>query len=282
MKTKNFTGLEATSLWSIDGRGIPQTIGKIQNMARFMSKSGDPKPIPRDERGRPTHDVFGDEIKYSEVRADGTGIIYAKGVMVRDWPSIASRYGFVDMMRIREDVEMMEADDSVERVAFIHDSPGGMAQGNAENFDAIRRMRKPTMAFSEGLSASASYYQAAAADYVSGTRSSEWGSVGTFAVIVTFDGWLEDEGIEVEVIRSGKFKGMGIRKLDEEERALMQHNIDTFGGQFRGDVKKNRKGIKAEDLQGQWFMAAEAASKGFIHAVSRDFDSALASFRKVS
>ena len=84
------------------------------------------------------------------------------------------------------------------------------------------------------VAASGGYYIAAATDRIIANPGTLTGSIGVIMETANVEGLLKKIGVEGIVIKSGKFKDVGspLRKMTEEEQALLQSVMDDVHKQF--------------------------------------------------
>jgi signal peptide peptidase SppA len=200
---------------------------------------------------------------------DGIAVISITGIVGNKLPLYMQRYfGMVSADRIQDAVEQLDGDANIRAVVFDIDSPGGTVSGVPELAEAIKSMSKPTIAHTSGLMASAAYWIGAAADYVMAAPSGIVGSIGVFLPIVSMKRMYENIGIDVEVIKAGKYKAAGYpgTELTEEQRADLQSGVDYVYKQFSGFISTRRE-VEEQHMQGQDFYALQALEPGLIDAV---------------
>jgi protease-4 len=66
------------------------------------------------------------------------------------------------------------------------------------------------------------------------------GSIGVISQLIYIEGLLEKLGLEMETIKAGEHKDMGIRPLTDEEREIMQAITDDLYEQFVSAVAEGR------------------------------------------
>jgi signal peptide peptidase SppA len=197
---------------------------------------------------------------------DGIAVVSITGVIGNKLPLYMQRYfGMVSADRIQDAVDSLNADANIRAVVFDIDSPGGTVSGVPELAEAIKAMSKPTVAHTSGLLASAAYWIGAAVDHVIATPSAMVGSVGVFLPIVSLKKYYEKLGVEVDVIKAGKFKAAGYpgTELSEDQRADLQASVDYVYRLFSGFVAE-RRGVENTYMQGQDFYAAQAIENGLV------------------
>jgi ClpP class serine protease len=92
----------------------------------------------------------------------------------------------------------------------------------------------------------------------------------------------EMQGIKVDVIKAGKFKGAGIpgTSLSEDQRTMLQDRVNYIHSEFKGDVKAMRS-VRDEDMEGQDFFAPLALRAKLIDDIS-DYKGALQSAKMLA
>lgn len=205
---------------------------------------------------------------------DGTAFIAADGLLMKS----ASKFGGTSTTALRRAFRAARADAAVHRIVFDIDSPGGIVAGTddlaTDIYDTDRV--KPVYAIVSDLAASAAYWLASQARFVSATRSSRVGSIGVYTVLYDTSGAMEAQGIKARLVSSGGVKGAvadGIPLTDDAVQNI-QEEVDQLADLFVGSVATGRrlpKGeIRAMATGDMWFAAA-ALERKLIDAVeSRD------------
>jgi signal peptide peptidase SppA len=168
------------------------------------------------------------------------------------------------------------ADASIGSIIIDINSPGGTVHGLTAISDKIfaARGKKPIIAVSNSLMASAAYFLGSAADEIVADPDSLTGSIGSVAVHVEQSKMLEGLGIKATIIRSAEFKyeGNSIEPLTEQARARIQSDINSFAATFINAVARNRKttatNVKANFGKGGVFRAEEAVAAGMVDRVA--------------
>jgi protease IV len=143
---------------------------------------------------------------------------------------------------------------SIKAIVLRIDSPGGGVVPSQEIHDAVQRVRaksnKAVIASMGNVAASGGYYIAAATDRIVANPGTLTGSIGVIMETANVEGLLQKLGVEGVVIKSGKFKDVGspIRKMNDEERSLMQMVMDDVHKQFIEAVAAGRS-LELTDVQ---------------------------------
>jgi len=142
----------------------------------------------------------------------------------------------------------------VKAIVLRIDSPGGGVVPSQEIYDEVKRIRaknnKAVIASLGSVAASGGYYIAAATDRIVANPGTLTGSIGVIMETANVEGLLQKIGVEGVVIKSGKYKDVGspLRKMTEEERALLQNVMDDVHAQFIEAVAEGRA-IEFTDAQ---------------------------------
>lgn len=195
------------------------------------------------------------------VRAGKTVILPVTGVLDRpDYASIAHR------------ARSLSDDKETERVVLYVNSPGGLVSGAPEAAQAIADLAdaKPVTALVDGLGTSAAYWLASQAGEIVASPSSEVGSIGVFAIHADYSRMHSNAGIEVSLIKAGRYKALGnpFQPLDDEARSIIQRSIDDTYREFVAAVARGR-GVPVETIeeeygQGRVLSAREALEAGLV------------------
>ena len=167
------------------------------------------------------------------------------------------------------------ADDELDAVVLVIDSPGGDVAGMAE---AVGRMRaaaaasgKPVYAFADEQACSAAYAIATVAEKIFMPPSGVTGSIGTACIHADQSAALESEGVKVTIVRSGdrKMEGGPLEPLTPEARNAYQAKVNAAATQFASIVAEARGGNAARwlALEGRSVLAPEALELGLVDGV---------------
>jgi len=117
------------------------------------------------------------------------------------------------------------------------------------------------------VAASGGYYISVYADRIVASPGTLTGSIGVISQFIYIEGLLEKLGLELETIKAGEHKDMGIRPLTEEERQIMQDITDDLYEQFVAAVAEGRGLPVAEVRQlatGQLYTGGQALNLGLV------------------
>jgi len=172
---------------------------------------------------------------------------------------------------VRDYLNRAESDGSVKAVVLRIDSPGGSAAASQEIASEICRFQentgKPVVVSMGDTAASGGYYISVYADRIVANPSTLTGSIGVISQFIYIEGLLEKLGLEIETIKAGEHKDMGIRPLTDEERQIMQDITDDLYQQFVVTVADGRS-LPVADVEalatGQLYTGVQALDLGLV------------------
>lgn len=188
----------------------------------------------------------------------------------------------VALIRIEE--EIRESKSVIERlekarenplirgVVIYLNTPGGAVVPCQEMVDEINRLRdggKVVVASLGIIAASGGYYIASAADRIVANPGTITGSIGVIMEFPSVEELTKKIGVEMRVIKSRKYKDIAspFRKMENEERELLQDVVNDVYNQFVDEVVKGR-GIERDSVlkiaDGRIFSGKKAKEFGFV------------------
>jgi capsid assembly protease len=177
----------------------------------------------------------------------------------------------------------LTANPTVHAVVLNVDSPGGVVTGVPEAAAALRALsaKKPTVAVSNGMMASAAYWIASGARTIVSAPSSQTGSIGVWMAHVDMSRALDAAGLTVSVISAGKHKvdGNPYQPLTDDARAALQANVSATYDWFVRDVAIGRgvtpAAVRAGYGQGRALVGADAVAAKLVDRIG-SLDSTIA------
>jgi protease-4 len=163
------------------------------------------------------------------------------------------------------------ADPRVRGIMLHIDSPGGSALASDRIYHEVTRAAevKPVIAYLSNVAASGGYYIAAAADVVVAQRQTVTGSIGVVSARFVVGPLLERLGVFTDVVKRGARADLfsPSRRLDEDERALFERELDAFYQTFLRAVARGRnKPIEAIEplARGRIYSGTDAHACGLV------------------
>lgn len=215
-----------------------------------------------------------------------TAVITLRGPMTKN-PGIFERlfFGAASTRATQLAVGAAGADEDVERIVLVTDTPGGSVAGLAELGDTIAAVsqEKPVIVQVDGLIASAGYYIGSQATEIRAGRMDMVGSIGTRMMLYDYSGMFEEKGVKAIPIDTGWFKSAGAlgTEITEDQQAEFQRMVDGYFADFKAMVMKGRN-FSAKQFEqvndGRMWLAADALDLGLIDKIAST-DETLAEIR---
>jgi len=264
-----------TSPWAI----MPEKLFEIQQIYRTHLR-GDKIDIKAIEaqigrplkNEKPSYQVLGDK-----------AIIPIHGVIAKKMNLFSKISGGVSTQLVGKDIQNAMDNPEITGILLDIDSPGGTVEGTQELADIIfdGRDKKPIIAYSDGMVASAAYWIGSAGHemYVSGDTV-HIGSIGVVAGHREYSEYEKKVGIKTTEIYAGKYKRIASQyaPLSKEGKQSIQDQVDYLYSIFVEQVAKH-KGVSPDTVlkdmaDGRIFIGKQAIKAGLVDGVST-FDQAI-------
>jgi len=150
-------------------------------------------------------------------------------------------------------LKKVEEDKSIKALVLRVNSPGGAVGASQEIYRELKRIReeykKPVVVSMGNVAASGGLYISLPANVIFAEGGTITGSIGVLIQKVEVKKLADKIGVEVKVIKTGKFKDIlnPFRELTPEEREYLLRLERDVLEQFKEAVEENRKGkLKVE------------------------------------
>lgn len=174
-------------------------------------------------------------------------------------------------------LQQLDAHDNVARIILRVDSPGGAALPTIQLAEIIENLQTPTIAYIDGMAASAAMWLSAAADQVlASTAHDIVGSIGTVASWADYTQALQEKGIKEHRVYATKstqkqqpFRGLMDGSLSEDEAyaQIRVEQLDPLNEAFHAAITKYRGQLPEEVYTGRIYRAQQAVSFGLIDGI---------------
>ena len=174
----------------------------------------------------------------------GVGIVRVEGPIELSSPS--GPFGLpAGAESVVNRLDALAKDGSIKAVVIRINSPGGTIAATQEIYEKVMKLRKkniPVVASMGDVAASGGYYIAAACNHIVANYGTVTGSIGVIAFSPNLRRLFDKFGIQMNVIKSGKYKDILAthRDMTGEERALLQEMIDSSYKKFVKDIAVGR------------------------------------------
>jgi signal peptide peptidase SppA len=168
-------------------------------------------------------------------------------------------------------LRMAEQSDNVKSVILDIDSPGGTADGSTDMLSAVSELSrsKLTVAYVNGMAASAAYRIAAGANMIVAKPGSVIGSIGTMVTLTDYTEYLTKMGIrEINVYANGSpDKNKVVHDaIAGDVTGLQNEWLDPFNEMFQAEMRDLRN-LPEEALTGKIYDPIKAKELGMIDAI---------------
>ncbi|MCX6005606.1 MAG: signal peptide peptidase SppA [Chloroflexi bacterium] len=173
---------------------------------------------------------------------------------------------------VRNELRKVMADPAVKAVVIQVNSPGGDISACQEIVYELDKIKQPIVISMRTIATSGGYYISANADKIVALPSTLTGSIGVISEIPNLKGLFDKLGIQMEIIKAGKYKDMysGFHELTSEERGIVQKTTDQMYQQFIKTVAQGRNidEVKVKEMAtGQLFTGLEAKELGLVDEI---------------
>ena len=208
---------------------------------------------------------------------DGVAVLPINGVISKRMNLFAQISGGTSSELAARDLKAAINDPSVKAIILQIDSPGGTVDGTETLANLVREAKaaKPTVAFADGMMASAAYWIGSAASeiYISDSVA-QIGSIGVVATHQDISAAEAQRGVKTTEITAGKFKRAASQfgALTESGKQTIQDQVDYLYSVFVQAVAENR-GVSVETVlqdmaDGRVFIGQQAINAGLVDGVS--------------
>ncbi|HOK38867.1 MAG TPA: signal peptide peptidase SppA [Bacteroidales bacterium] len=187
------------------------------------------------------------EVKKKNTSNNLIAVIFAEGDIVDGGEQEGSIGG--DWMA--EQIRKVRENDDIKAVVLRVNSPGGsgLASEIIWREAKLTNEKKPVVVSMGNLAASGGYYISCPASYIFALPNTITGSIGVFGLIPNFQKLMNEKlGITYDGVGTNKYSDFGtvLRPFNENERAIIQLQIENFYDLFITRVADGRGLIKAQ------------------------------------
>jgi len=150
-------------------------------------------------------------------------------------------------------LEKASQDPHIKGVILCLNTPGGEVTATDIIYNEIlnfkNKTRVPMVALMMGVAASGGYYVASACDSIIAHPSTLTGSIGVISIFPDVHELMDQLGIQVNVIKSGKMKdaGSSFKELSPREKDIFQEIVNEHYKKFLDAVYQNRQGVLSKE-----------------------------------
>ena len=235
--------------------------------------TGDPEQMGR--LGDPLSRYYDDRDALD--RVGPVALIAAEGTLVHKGRWLGKSSGQTSYEGLFRQVRAARADAATKAAVFEIDTFGGESAGAFDLADEIHALsaEKPTIAILTDFAYSAGYLLAAATRQIIMPDTGGAGSIGVVKMHVDFSKRLENDGIAITLLSSGKHKtdGNEFEPLADDVRRRAEAELNTVRTLFAETVGRYRgtrlNAAAAMATEAQCYRGEDAVSLGLADAVAR-------------
>ena len=150
----------------------------------------------------------------------------------------------LDSDKYLDSLNKIRKNSQVKALVVRINSPGGAVGPAQEIYSEILNLKDklPVVTSMGAVAASGGYYIACASDTIYANPGTITGSIGVIAQFLSYKDLLSWAKIDVDVIKSGRYKDVGspFRSMNEEDKKYFQQLIDNVYDQFKTTVAVTR------------------------------------------
>ncbi len=191
-------------------------------------------------------------------------VISVSGILSTDWYCGTNTEWLVEQLEICEESPLIIA------IVLKFKSPGGTVDGTLFYANAIKKCKKPVVAWAQSVVGSAAYvgYSQAKECWMESGATTMVGSIGSITKMRSQNEANKMEGLDVRVIRSPADKALGDidEPINEAAVAEMQRLTDAMTVELLAQIRSVRPQIPA-DISAKVFFGKEAIKAGLADKV---------------
>src|SRR3989338_5143582 len=190
------------------------------------------------------------------------GVITTDGMQYFGQPTASSK-------RIIDFIKEANENSQIKAIVLEINSPGGSAVASDEIATVVKSIDKPVVAYIREIGASGGYWIASSTDYIVVQKMAITGSIGVISSYLEFSGLMEEYGVGYERLVAGKYKDVGtpFRKLQNDEKSILQGKLNLIHGFFIEEIAANRD-LPVEKVKGiatgEFYLGREALNLGLL------------------
>lgn len=251
----------ASEPWGI----LPEKLAEIHQGFLEARASAAVRMAADDKVGPVVNDFWTGEPRLAHPQVETMGpvaVAMVHGVTGRGLSRMEMQCGGFDTGLFVEQMQNVAEDPAVRVLVIDFHTPGGMVAGNAravQAIDDVRAAGKKVIGYTKELCASCGYWMAAACDEFHADPDARVGSISTICSGVDSSKAWEQEGLQLKLFATGKFKATGMdgKEWTAEEEQMMWDRLRPLDMEFKGYVQDRRQ-LAAADMEGQWWYAKHA------------------------
>jgi signal peptide peptidase SppA len=238
--------------------------------------AGDRDLILDKEQPTPTSvEIFAEENGTSKSTSGKVAVIPIQGELMKN-DELCEPAG---MATIGNWIKEADSDSEVDAILLHIDSPGGTVDGTETLGNIVKNTKKPTVAFVDGLMASAALWIGSNSDrIIASTPNDKVGSIGVMISFADMQPFWEQEGIKFHTINADQSSDKNkviADALAGDYKSIKAEMLNPLADAFIQQIRNNRPNVADNQLTGKMFFAKDVI--GSLVDEIADFDGAIRS-----
>lgn len=182
--------------------------------------------------------------------------------------------GGFDLRTFDRRLEELATDPNVTHILTHHNSPGGTISGVQGSSQLIRSVSesKPVVSWTDSQMCSASFWMGVSGSSVFCSEQAHVGSIGVYMAWIDQARWMDENGFDLHLFRSGKLKAATLPgQMDEAAAKHFQDEVDSLGADFRSWVIGSRALVDAvpdmDAMEGQSLLGRAALQANLVDGI---------------
>jgi len=189
----------------------------------------------------------------------GVSVVRMEGTLVT---GESSGNGFAASEQVGRELRSAADDPMVEAIVLRVDSPGGTPAAAQEIIGDLEyaKSKKPVVVSMGDIGTSAAYHVSAHADRIYANPDTFTAGIGVIWTFSDISGWMDREGYNVSIVKSGIKKDMGStsRPITGDELSYAQKIVDASFEEFITDILNQRRIARSDIEDGRVIRGADA------------------------
>lgn len=226
--------------WLVAPCAVPYVLGMLRS-------SFDDAPLDWDTKMVASLREMRDAYVLPFAKVKGTAVVPIQGLLKKQMSLADVYYGanVTGYDKLKQAVSDIYADETIENVVFVFDTPGGQAMGiqGVSEFIHSNKAGRNLYGLVSDMALSGGYWFGSVVDklYLTGDMSVV-GSIGVISLYEDVTKLLSDIGIKINEVYAGKQKTVGAyyKEMSEEDRVILQGEVNQIYDVFVNQVSKYR------------------------------------------
>lgn len=246
------------------------------NPVSFSDRTGNEQaelPFAIDPATMRRYEIFNGRGQNANIPAGSVGVLPISGPITK----YNGECGVPGSIQRSSWLSDMQRRDNIVAVVQLLDTPGGESRAAQSFISTAKKMSKPLLSFVDGMAASLGVWNTSYSDEVYlGSAMDEMGSVGSYATLADFKGYMEAQGLKIHEVYAPQStdKNKDYRDAMKGDYTAIEGDLKLHVSEFIKAVKQQRPKAAAHEKEwstGKMFYAEDAVKIGLADGI-RSFE----------